>query len=95
MDHSEYAARIAEMTEPSYLEGWRKLAGDLRTEANNVRPIDPAMTFLEQGLAVQIDRLVSHVVKRRAELKRAEEILKNAEPVDSEIEITVEEEEQI
>jgi hypothetical protein len=95
MERTDYVSRITEMTQPPYLEGWLKLARDLRTEANSVRSIDPTMTFLEQGLAVQIDRLVSHVVKRRAELERAEEILENAKPVDSEPEISVEDGEQI
>lgn len=95
MDQSDYTRRIEELSNPAIRAGWVKLSEELRLEAFHMRAFDPAMTFVEQGLAVQIDRFLSHLKRRKAELDRAKQILKDAEPIEDsseEIEITVEEE---
>ena len=86
MRPSEYVERLQNMDQ-EYLAQWIKLGADLREQGQEFRAIDPKMTFLMQGLAVQIDRYLAHIGEKQAEINRAIEIEKNAEPIDSSPEI--------
>lgn len=89
MNHVAYVNRINEMMEPDYQAGWKKLATDLREEGVTVRPVDAKMTLIMQGLALQIERFLSHSEERKHQFDREAAIQQNAEPVDSEPDLTV------
>jgi len=47
------------------------------------------MTLIEQGLALQIKRYITHVVARQAQFNREIEIVRRAEPIDSSPDLTI------
>lgn len=88
MTLDEYKERILSISSDN-LTGWVKLAESLQEQAIENRPHDPQMTLIEQGLALQINRYVTHVVARQAQFNREIEIIQRAEPIDSSPDLTV------
>lgn len=88
MTHEEYVKRI-QAIDTTNLDGWEKLAKDLRDRGIEFRLVDPKMTFIMQGLATQIDRYLDHVKSRQTVIGREIQIKLNAEPIDSEPDLTV------
>jgi hypothetical protein len=85
MTREEYVARIKEKSDPEYQAGWITLAKDLRAMGGELRQEDPALTFIMQGMAVQIDRYLTHINKRQAEIDRAIQIVEDAKAIDDEV----------
>jgi hypothetical protein len=87
MTKEEYLARIKEMSNPEYQEKWATLAKDLRETGAEIRQEDGTMTFIMQGMAVQIDRYLTHINKRQDEIDRAAKIVEEAKGIDSDPEL--------
>lgn len=87
MTREEYITRLKEMSDPEYQQGWTTLAKDLRDVAAEIRQEDATLTFIMQGMAVLIDRYLTHVNKRQGEIDRAAQIIENAKAIDSEPEL--------
>jgi len=84
MDKEEFQKKIGELSNKTYQGNWEQLSKDIRFQASQFRTADPEMTFIMQGLAVQIDRHLSHITKRQAEIDRAATIISNALPIEEE-----------
>ena len=87
MRQEEYALRITQMSDKAYQDRWQTLSSDLRKQGTDCRTIDAEMTLIMQGLAVQVDRLLEHIKKRKTSIDKALQIKKNAEPIENEIPI--------
>lgn len=87
MTPEDYVKRVQDI-DPSNLKGWESLAKDLRAQGSEYRSVDPTMTLIMQGLAVQIDRYLSHVKLCQTKIARAVQIKIDAEPI-SEPDLTV------
>jgi hypothetical protein len=87
MTKEEYIARIKEMFDPEYQQGWRTLSKDLREVGAEMRQEDATLTFIMQGMAVQIDKYLAHINKRQGEIDRAAKIVEEAEGIESEPEL--------
>jgi ribosomal protein S4 len=83
MTKEEYIARIKEKSDPEYQQGWRTLASDLREMGGELRREDATLTFIMQGMAVQIDKYLAHINKRQNEIDRAAQIVEEAKAIDS------------
>lgn len=86
MTRDEYNTRIQKIDN---LPGWISLAGDLRKQGVEFRSVDAKLTLIMQGLAVQIDRYVSHITEKQEQISREVEVKLSAEPIDSEPDITI------
>lgn len=89
MTHKEYVDRLNKMMNADHRAGWTKLVSDLRKESADIRSVDAKMTLLMQGLALQIERFLSHGEERKQQFEREAAIQLNAEPIDSEPDLTI------